>query len=438
MSSTPPLPSQEAAAAPSLSYWQNVAQRFRKRPYAVFAFRTVIFVAVLALLADFIAYDKPYTCVYQGTRYYPILGDYASKVGLYNWQSDLINADWSELELESSLWPPVRHAPQYTDPDNRSRSPFAKQKVKDWKYWHFLGTDPEGRDVLAGLIHGARYSLTIGIVAMGIAAVIGIVLGSLAGFFGDNRLRISRIAIVLLPIGVVLGFFYGFIVRSYTLRDALEVGVGSFFLQLLLSIAIMIACAWLFRLLAKPLERIPFLGKQRYLWLDMLLSRFTEIVSSLPMLLLLIALLSVTGQKSIYLTMILIGLMAWTNVMQFMRMEMLRTRAQDYVQAAEALGFRNFRILFRHALPNSLSAIIVGIAFGIAGAITIESGLSFLGIGVPEDTITWGKLLSGARFDVRSWWLSFFPGMAIFVTITTMNLIGEGLRDAMDPQMRTP
>jgi peptide/nickel transport system permease protein len=186
--------------------------------------------------------------------------------------------------------------------------------------------------------------------------------------------------------------------------------------------------------LAKPLERIPFLGKKRDLWLDMLISRMTDVISSLPILLLLITLLSISGTKSIYLTMVLIGLISWAPITQYMRMEMLRASQQGYVQSAKALGFRNFRILFRHALPNSLSAIMIGIAFGIASAITIDMGLSFLGIGVAEDTITWGRLLGAARFDVRSWWLSLFPGFAVFVTIATMNLIGEGLRDAMDPQ----
>ena len=151
-------------------------------------------------------------------------------------------------------------------------------------------------------------------------------------------------------------------------------------------------------------------------------------------LLLLVALLSMSGQKSIFLTMVLIGLMGWTGITQYMRLEMLRTRNQGFVQSAEALGFQNFRILFRHALPNSVSAIMIAIAFGIGHAIAIEAALSFLEIGVPDDTMTWGKLLNGARYDIRNWWLSVFPGLAIFLTITTMNLIGEGLRDAMDPK----
>jgi peptide/nickel transport system permease protein len=430
MSQLPTLP--EAAA--SSSYWQNVWRRFRQRLVTMIALRVLAFVVTVAICADFIAYDKPYTCVHQGTRYYPILGDYLSKLGLYQWAPELINADWSELPLESSIWPPVRHRPDRTDPINRSRSPFAAQKVDHWKQWHYLGTDPQGRDVLAGLVHGARYSLTIGIVAMGIAAFIGIILGSLAGYFGDNSLKVSRIGMVFLPIGLVLGIFYGFLVRHYTLKDALTASPGAFLLQMLLSLLIVLGCILGALLLAKPLEYIPFLGKKKYLWLDMLIARFAEIVSSLPLLLLLIALLAATGQKSIYLTMVLIGLINWSAIALYMRLEMLRVRNRDYIQSARALGLGDLRILFRHALPNSLSTMLILIAFGIAGAIGTEAALSFLGIGVPDDTVTWGKLLNGARYDIRAWWLSIFPGMSIFMVITTMNLIGEGLRDAMDPQ----
>ena len=434
MSSALPHPAEATPALPSLSYWQQVRQRFRKRRPAMFALRVLAFLAVVALFADVIAYDKPYTCVYQGTRYYPILGDYLSKVGLYTWEPELVRADWQELPLESSIWPPVRHAPHRMDSDNRAVGPFSKQRVRNWKDWHYLGTNRQGRDVLAGLVHGTRYSLTIGIVAMGIASLIGIFLGSVAGYFGDHRLKISRIAQLLLPVGLVLGFFYGFIVRSLTLRDALALSVGGFLLQLVLSAGIVVAVVWLFRLLARPLEGIPFLGKRRDFAVDMLISRITEVVSSLPTLLLLVALLSMSGQKSIFLTMVLIGLMGWTGITQYMRLEMLRTRNQGFVQSAEALGFQNFRILFRHALPTSVSAIMIAIAFGIGHAIAIEAALSFLEIGVPDDTMTWGKLLNGARYDIRNWWLSVFPGLAIFLTITTMNLIGEGLRDAMDPK----
>ena len=438
MSTPPSHPTdpQQVLAKPGLSVWQSLMARLRANRLAMFAFRILLFLCFVALFADFIAYDKPYTCVYKGERRYPIVADYLSWVGLYRWEAELINADWAELELESAVWPPVRYMPAQIDTDNPSRGPFDKQRISDWKFWHYLGTDRDGRDVLSALIHGTRFALSIGLIAMGIATAIGIVLGSLAGFFGDDRLQLSRVGIFFVLIGLVLGLFYGFQVRSYVLRDALQTGIGNFLGQASLGLLIVIVIVWVFRQLARPFERIPYLGVKRNIWVDIILSRLIEIVSSIPTLLLLIAILAVSRQKSIYLTMALIGLMGWTGIAQYMRGEMLRTRAQEYVQAARSLGYRDLRILFRHALPNSISPVLTIVAFGVAGAIGLEAALSFLGIGLPEDTITWGRLLNGARADIHSWWLAVFPGAAVFVTITTLNLLGEGLRDALDPTMQ--
>jgi peptide/nickel transport system permease protein len=115
---------------------------------------------------------------------------------------------------------------------------------------------------------------------------------------------------------------------------------------------------------------------------------------------------------------------------------LLRIRGLDYIEAANALGFSEFRILFRHALPNALSPVLIALAFGIASAILTESLLSFLGIGVPAELITWGSMLSMARETPGAWWVALFPGFAIFITVTVYNLIGEGLTDALDPRQK--
>lgn len=100
------------------------------------------------------------------------------------------------------------------------------------------------------------------------------------------------------------------------------------------------------------------------------------------------------------------------------------------------MGFSTLRIIFKHALPNAMAPALITIAFGIAAAILIESGLSFLGIGVPQDIVTWGSLLAAGKENFSAWWLVIFPGFAIFITVTAYNLIGEALRDAMDPKLR--
>ena len=134
--------------------------------------------------------------------------------------------------------------------------------------------------------------------------------------------------------------------------------------------------------------------------------------------------------------MAIIGFTSWTGIARFIRAEMLRIRSLEYIEAAHALGFSEWRVIMRHAIPNALSPVMITIAFGIAAAILIESTLSFLGVGVSPETVTWGSLLAAARQSSSAWWLAVFPGCAIFITVTIFNLIGEGLTDALDPRQK--
>jgi peptide/nickel transport system permease protein len=169
-------------------------------------------------------------------------------------------------------------------------------------------------------------------------------------------------------------------------------------------------------------------------WLDIVFSRLIEVVICFPVFFLILTVLAFIG-PSIYNIMIVIGITSWTGIARLVRGEFLKQRSQDYVQAARVLGGGPTRIMFRHILPNSMAPVLVSATFGIAGAILIESSLSFLGFGVQPPTPSWGDLLSQSRsyMDI-AWWLTFFPGMAIFMTITAFNLVGEGLRDAIDPR----
>lgn len=428
---------QESQLPKSPNFWENAMQRFRKNRLARFSMGVIYFLILVAIFADFLAYDKPLYAVHKGTTYFPLFCDYLSDVGLYQWDAELINADWDELELESSIWPPVRYNPTSLDYKNAQRvSPFESQRVENWKFWHYLGTDRDGRDVLAGLIHGTRISLSVGVVSMGIACFIGILLGAFAGYFGDRRIKMSRIGIFFLLIGVVMGFFYGFQVRSYVLRDALAAGFWPLIFQLLISLVIFLAVAGVFILLSRPFNKIPWLGEKKFIWVDILISRLIEIVSSLPSLLLIITIAGLMENGSIFMVMMVIGVTSWPSIARFTRGEMLRIRNQEYIEAARSMGYSELRIIFRHALPNAIAPVLVVIAFGVAGAILTESTLSFLSIGVPDDTVTWGSLLNEARGDISAWWLAIFPGFAIFVTVTVFNLIGDGLRDALDPKLK--
>lgn len=172
-------------------------------------------------------------------------------------------------------------------------------------------------------------------------------------------------------------------------------------------------------------------------FVDIIISRFIEVVICFPAFFLILAILAFVG-PSIYNIMIVIGLTGWTGIARLIRGEFLRLKNQEFVLAARSYGASDIRIMFRHLLPNAIAPVIVNATFGVAAAILIESSLSFLGFGVPPYVASWGEMLSSSRgyMDI-AWWLTLIPGLAIFVTITAYNLVGEGLRDAIDPRMKT-
>ncbi len=313
--------------------------------------------------------------------------------------------------------------------------PFDDQEVKSPRRRHWLGTDELGHDILSAMIHGIRIALWVGLVSMSISAFIGILLGSLAGYFGDQRLKVSRIRLFLSIIFLYLGAFYGFASRSYLLSDALAISFGGFLGQLFISFMIFFGLLAAGNIIAIPFKRISWLGHRISIPIDILVSRLIEVMLSIPTLFLILAIVAI-AKPSIFLVMVVIGFTSWTGIARFIRAELLKVRSLEYIEAANALGFSEFRIVMKHAIPNALSSVLIAIAFGIASAILVESTLSFLGIGVPAETLTWGSILSAARQTPEAWWLAIFPGFAIFITVAVYNLVGEGLTDALDPRLR--
>lgn len=298
-----------------------------------------------------------------------------------------------------------------------------------------MGTDELGRDVLAGMIHGTRIALLVGFVSMGIAAVIGILIGSLAGFLGDQKLKMTVAGIIFNLLALFFGIFYGFGSRSYILKEALGNSMFHFIGELMVSLFIIAVIFLVFNLMAKGLQNAGFFGKKVSVPVDIIISRLIELMLSIPTLFLIISIAAIS-KPSIFTVMAIIGFTSWTGIARFIRAELLRIRSLEFIEAAYALGFKERRILLKHAIPNALSPVFVAIAFGIASAILIEATLSFIGIGVPAETVTWGSLLSAARQSSGAWWLAIIPGFAIFLTVTIYNLVGEGLTDALDPRQK--
>ncbi len=172
-------------------------------------------------------------------------------------------------------------------------------------------------------------------------------------------------------------------------------------------------------------------------WVDSVLMRFTDMVLAFPRLVLLILLVALFS-PSLTLIILVLGLTQWPGTTRIVRGDVLSLREREYIQAARALGFGRWRIIFRHLVPNVLAPVIVTATLGIGNTIVMEAGLSFLGLGVQPPTPSWGSMVSDGRQNlIGAWWVATFPGLAIVLTVLAFNLVGDALRDALDPRLRT-
>lgn len=221
---------------------------------------------------------------------------------------------------------------------------------------HLFGTDNYGRDYFARALYGARVSMTVGLVSVGISLAVGVLVGSLAGYYGG--------------------------------------------------------------------------------WVDTVLMRFVDLLLSIPTFFLILT-VNAYLPPSIYNLMGAIGLLSWMGVARLVRGQFLAVKTQDFVEAARALGARSRRIMLRHLLPNSFAPVLVAATMGVANAILTESSLSFLGMGVQAPQSSWGSMLQDAQsYFTDAWWMGLFPGLLISMTVLSLNFIGDGLRDALDPRLK--
>jgi peptide/nickel transport system permease protein len=313
---------------------------------------------------------------------------------------------------------------------DKLKPPFSKPTIMDLKTnqippmeIYLFGTDELGRDIFARMLQGAWVSLTVGFVAVGISVIIGIFMGGIAGFYGQCFIRISH----TLSIGLLL------LGSTLSLTGSLIIGIGCLLL------------GGIFFLLPvrskKPPKQNTPTAFYRFLKLpilsvDAFIMRFVDIMLCFPSFFLILTVVALLP-ASIYNIMIIIGLTSWMGTTRFVRAEFLSLRELDFVAAAKALGVGDFRIIFRHIMPNAIAPVLVSATIGIASAILTEAGLSFLGFGVPPPHATWGNILSsGQKYVFDAPWLTFIPGIAILIVVLAFNLFGEGLRDILNPKLR--
>lgn len=392
----------------------------------------LVFVCV-ALLAPFLSNDKPLICKYKGQWLFPA---FSFKNQQIISDDDIINYnmgnDWKTLNTDFTVFAPCAYSPNTIDAANAPRkSPFDAQEFVSknntttsipYKFRHWLGTTQNGNDVLSGIIHGTKISLSVGIFSMLIASIIGIILGASAGYFENNSIKIGYVQLLFLLIGIFISYFYCVVVRGSNLAAAFTIGsaldILRVFLLLYLSY-IVIKC------LLKIGNKIDVTLKTDNILnfpLDAIVSRIIEILNSIPSLLLIIALSAIT-KPSYTLLISIIGFLSWTTIARLTRAEYLKTKQLDYITSSKAIGMSDFAIMRKHILPNVFPIILVQIIFGMAGAVLIEASLSFIGVGIPSNTVSWGSLLNEARDHFSAWWLVVFPGLCVFTLIFIYNRI---------------
>ena len=342
---------------------------------------------LISLLSSFIANEKF------------IVGKSSNGFGFF------INAQ----EGNSGLRTLIPYSYNTIDRVNRKVGPFDHQEVKSLYYRHWLGTDSLGRDVLAGLINGSNIALKVGLFTVLISLIIGIFLGYLSGYYGDSGAQLKRSLFILwLAITLIL-WFYGFY----------NEGVLSFILF-----------AIPFVLLIWILQNSTGLNRNQVGFpFDTIVFRMIETMNALPSLFIILILLSILNKPSIWNVILVIGILRWPVVARHLRAEILKIKKEDYIDSAKTLGLSDWKIFINHVFPMAASPLIIVSAFGFSVAVLFESTLSFLGIGVPLDQVTWGSLIKDARYNFDAWWLAVFPGVLIYGLVYLFNSIGDTLNE---------
>lgn len=425
-----------------MSIKPNIILGVKLDKYSQAAIFCLVLIILTGLFSNLIATSKPLYLKNNGNTFFPAF----SNKKTYEFSSetfgkrtyDVVNTDWVVLPASKKIFAPIPYDPGKSDRMNASfQKPFSTNQKVDLpaKFRHWLGTNLKGEDLLSGIIHGTSVSLKIGFFSILIALIIGVLFGIIAGYFQNDTWKVPLLAFLFMLGSIIPSFYLADLFSFFTMNklkweDTLLLMVTIFiylitiFINLLLSYfmgnLVHFLCKW---------------NKKIYVPVDTLISRLIEIFAAIPKLMLIVAFAAIL-ERSVINVILIIGISSWAGIARLVRAESLKLRNQDFITSAKALGLTNYKIITQHLLPNISGPIIVTFVFGLSAAILIESGLSFLNIGVPENVITWGQLLADGKQNFNAWWMIVFPGFAIFITVLCLNILGEKFKSILDPVNR--
>ncbi len=392
----------------------------KKPPWAIVFLGSLL---AVALLRDLIANDRPLFCQIDGQTFFPAFRTIFTDADRVNWRPpfDVIHREnlWHSFDYQSVVFCPVPFRAGQTIKKADWQRPFSTVKIEEKKFKTWFGTDGSGHDVAAGIVAGTWVAIWVGILAMGVAGLIGILLGSLAGYFGDDRLQVRRGVLWANFLGVPTAIFFALVPRKYFLfnhPDWLEIGQ---------SIFIFISILLVFNFLGRQISQTKYFSKKITIPADLLVMRLTEIFLAIPGFIVVISVAAVASLSRMPLSwmVVIVGCISWMGVARLLRAELLRVREMEFVESARALGLPDSKIILRHALPNSLRPVWIALALGMAGAVMLEASLSFLGFTSTQAGTSWGSLLNEGRGNYQFWWVSVFPGIAICLTILALHAV---------------
>lgn len=351
-----------------------------------------------ALFSPFLAGDRPIVCKSENKWIFPFWSD----TGMKNMQE----------KSDLCIMPLIPYSGGYEgEGKNFGLSPMHQGKNEGFRYRHWLGTDKLGRDVAAGMIHGCGIALKIGFLSVLISFIIGVSLGLMAGYYQDRNIKVNSIMLII--------NMFSFLTVTYMLWMECVVFLQNWYMFFAGMAGLIFLLIILGKILSKRLS-----GKMIFLPLDTILIKLIELRKSFPGIFLLLALISIFSMPSVWNIVIIISLLSWADFARLARGDTLSVINENYIISAKVLGIPDIRIIFRHILPNIMPTLIVAICFSAGSAVILESSLSFLGIGLPVEEVTWGKMMAEGR-NMRYWWLVVFPGMAIFLLVLCLNTISN-------------